>query len=592
MLSLFRAEVARFRWPAIGIAIVYFGTLLFFDRVTDLLQQPKFSFEFAGGVNALIGIALGLFQAGSTTKPSPWMMLVHRPIAPGRIALALVGGAMAVLAIALVTPAAGLVVAHGLMGEVVDARHWGLPVAGWLLGLIGYLAGVIVVIAPRRYGWLALFPAALPALAAATGGGALLFQALVALALGAVVLILFQPDREAPPRSLAASGWMAAMVAFGAYAVLTVIGDIAFQTAWIVTGTHPLNSKPPVGGVIEATRADGDALIDQGLAMSRDPQALLWREQAKLSEIVTLQPAYEEMPTRGELTNIAPMQLEDKENGVRWTFSHDDMRFHGRRIDDRLHVGTMGIGETGTPFPAPPLAGEDGLVMSAESIDRFDAIDRRIYRRAHLPQGESIAAPPAPAGEAIALLSDHALRLYDARVVEEGDRLHPAYATIPLPAPVGSLMRIDRMELMDGDLLSFTYGREMVSDPGIGWQQIYVRDGQGRLREVARRTLRPDFPTAARYAKYWVSPAIKRAQGLVLGSFAGRAPLKDKAPDQVPWSMKLLAGLLMVGAAGAVALIARRRGFAPARLAGWSLAALLIGMPMAIAFWLIRPRSA
>lgn len=588
MLSLIRAEIARFRWAALAFAIFYFGVMLFFDRLLDLIQQPKASYQLAGAINVLIGLALGLFQAGSYARPSPWLMLLHRPLPPARIAIALIAGAALTLLAALAVPAVLLIAAHALAGGVIDLRHLMLPLAGWMFGLVGYGAGVIAVLAPRRYSALALIPALFPAFASATGPGALVAQAAIVILLGAVIVALFRHDRHAAPHR-ARAGLLVATVALGAYFAMTVVGDMIFQTVWIATGTHPLNSTPSKNGIVEASNAEGADMIETVLASSRERQAPLWREQAKLSEVVTVMPAFDRLPTRGELTNIAPMRFDDNENRVRWTFSHNDMRFHGVGLDDHRPAGILGIGDANVAFPAPPLASDKDMLISAESLDRFDPLDHRIYRRIHLPAGETLAAPPEPVGDSVVLLSDRAFRFYDARVLEHGDAVYPAFASVPLPAPVGSLMRIDVMELMDGHLLSFTYGRGAVGGPGEAWQSLVELMPDGHQREVARHAIGADFPTASRYADFWASPLIERVQGFALGLFAGRAPLLDTAPAPLPRSMALLAAILLGLAAAITHWLARRRGMARRQAAAWSLAALVIGLPFAIAFWLVAP---
>ncbi len=391
MFELFKAECRRFRWLALGAAGLHAGVLLFFDRVIDALQQPLMVYQLVAGIYAVAGILFGLYQAGTYRRTNQWIMLLHRPLAPGRILLAVAGGGAAMLVVAAALPVLLLLASHGLIGaRFVDARQWLLPIAALLLSLIGYLAGIYAILGPRRYAWLALVPALLPTMSAASGWGAIAIQALVALALAGLVTSVFKPDLETTPRGPALAG-TALSVAMGAYVIAVVVGDIVFQSIWIVLGSHPLNSTSPRGGVIEAVRSEGAALIEAGLAGRHDRQADLWREQVRLSEVFALPPQTARLPVRGGLTNVMPIEFDDDRAGVRWTFSHDDMLFHGVKLSTSARAGTLGL-DGGAAFRTPPLPASGGQLMAASQIAVFNEDDGRLHGRIALPEGRP--SPP------------------------------------------------------------------------------------------------------------------------------------------------------------------------------------------------------
>jgi hypothetical protein len=589
MFELFKAECRRFRWLALGAAALHAGVLLFFDRVVDAIQQPLMLYQLVAGIYAVAGILFGLYQAGSYRRTNQWIMLLHRPLAPGRILLAVAGAGAAMLAVAAALPVLVLLTSHGAIGaRFVDARHWLLPVAALLIALIGYLAGIYAMLGPRRYAWLALVPALLPAVSAASGWGAIAVQAIVALLLAALVASVFKPDLEETPRGGALAG-TALSVAMGAYIVAVVAGDIVFQILWIATGTHPLNSVPPKGGVVEAVRAEGGPLIEAGLAGRHDREADLWREQVKLSEVFYLPPQAARLPVRGALTNVVPIEFDDERAGVRWTFSHDDMRFHGVRLATLERAGVLGL-DGGAAFRTPPLPVAGGQLMAASQIAAFNEDDGRLHTRITLPAAETIANGPTKMGDAIGLVSDRALRIYDARVLDEGDRLHPALATIPLPAPIGGMSRIDAIELLDGYLISFTYGHGAIDGPGRAWQQVVKVDGAGHPTPVAERTLNPDFPAVSRYAPYWLSLPLKIVRDEAEGLFGQHEPLEVRMPVALPAGVIVGLALLHFLSATIAWLLARRRGLAGQVQAIWSAATLILGVPMLVAFALIRPK--
>ncbi|MDB5706077.1 MAG: hypothetical protein JWN66_3193 [Sphingomonas bacterium] len=588
MFELFKAECRRFRWVAIGAAALNAGVLLFFDRVVDPFQQPLMLYQLVAGIYAVAGILLGLYQAGSYRRINQWIMLLHRPLAPGRIFAAVAGGGAVMLAVAIAVPVLVLLASHGLIGaRFVDARHWLLAAAALLLALTGYLAGLYVILGRRRYAWLALVPALLPTTSAAAGWGAIAVQALVVLVLTGLVASIFKPDLEEVPRKSALAG-TALMVAMGAYVVAVVAGDIVFQIGWIATGTHPLNSIPPKGGVIEAVRSEGGPLIEAGLSGRHDRQAQLWREQVRLSEVFALPPQTARLPVRGSLTNVVPIEFDDARAGVRWTFSHDDMLFHGVKLATNARVGTLGL-EGGAAFGTPPLPVDGGALMAASQIAIFSEDDGRIHGRITLPAGETIAAAPTRMGDAVGLVSDRGLRIYDARVLVEGDRLHPALATLPLPGPIGGLLRIDAIELLDGYLISFTYGHGGIDGPGAAWQRIVRVDGAGRSATVRERRLNPDFPAISRFSPYWLSLPLKLGREAAEGMFAAKEPLALRAPVALPPGVAIGTGLLALASAIGTLVLARRWRLPAGAQAMWTVATLVLGAPMLVALALIRP---
>ncbi|MEO6216078.1 MAG: hypothetical protein ABIO86_08610 [Sphingomonas sp.] len=587
MFELYKAECRRFRWWALGAGTVHAGVLLFFDRVVDTLQQPISLYQLVAAIYAAAGVLLGLFQAGSYARINQWIALLHRPLSPRRIFVAIAGGSATMLVAAVFIPIMLLLASHGLIGSrFVDARHWLLGLSGVLIALIGLAGGIYAGLSPRRYGWLVLIPALLPTMSMAVGWAALAVQAGVLVLLALLVASVFKPDLATPPRGTTGRAGTALVAAMGAYVLLVVAGDIVFQMLWIVTGTHPLNSTPPRGGVVEATRAEGNVLIEAGLAGRQDREARIWREQVRLSESFEVSPTIKWLPVRGELTNVAPMEFDDERRGTRWTFSHDDMRFHGVRQTDSAAAGTLDVAGG---FEAPPLPIGNNRLIAGGSLLVFDVDDGRIHRRIRLPAGETIVAQASTAGDAITVMSDRALHLYDARALDDGDAKYPALATVPLPAPVGSLMRLDLVELLDGYLLSFTYARNAVSGPGSAWQQIVKVDGDGRSQAVARRALTPDFPLAARFAPYWISPALKTGREAIENLGGGVVPMDARQPVTVPLPIWIAAALLSLFSAAGTALLAHRRRLGLPSGAAWTLATLILGLPMLIAFWLIRP---
>lgn len=588
MSNLFVAELLRYRNWALLAFLVHLAVLGFFARMIDPLQQPIFVYQVAAAVYGLVGLLLGLYQMGGYRRPSTWLNLLHRPIAPIQIAAALTGAAALLLALAVMLPLLIVISAQaGLTARVVDLRHYGLPLAALAVACASYLAAAYMMLAPRR---VALFGLALPVVLVfsdASGVWALLLQALVLLWLGAMVACVFKPDLSAAPRNLLAEALTALPTQFGVW-MLLVTGSLIYQTVWIVQGTHPLNSRPPAGGFVEASRADGADLILAGLDVSDHPETALWREQVKLSEAYGTQVQFGAHATRHQLTNPMPMEFDDDARRQRFIFSHDDMRFQGVALADGRRAGVLGIGPEHARFEQPPLPISAGALASAQSMHTYDSENTQIQPRLQLPAGETLAALPTPAGESMSVLSDTALYFFDARSLANATGAVAPRIRVPLPGAIGSLDRIDLIELLDGHLLSMVFGRGTIDGPGEAYQQLLRVDGQGRIEPVARRELKPDFPLALRHYDWWVSPAMHALRRSLAQLYSDPAPLALRNPAQRPASIQGLAIALMLLSLLAALSLSARQGLAGPRRWLWVGACGVVGLPGLIALRLMH----
>jgi len=586
--NLFFAELQRFRHWALLALLVHLAVLGFLARMVDPLQQPLFVYQVVAAVYGLAGLLLGLYQMGGYRKPNTWLNLLHRPVPHFQIVHALAGAAMLLLAIAVLLPLLIVITAQStLTARVVDLRHWGLPLAAWTIACICYLAAACAMLAPRRLALFALVPISVLLFSKTSGIWALLLQSLVLVWLGAMLAALFKPDLSAPPR-FALGEWLLALpLQFGVWLLLTLL-TLLYQTGWMLLGTHPLNSTPPVGGYVEASRADGADLLLAGLAVSAHPDAGLWREQVRLSEVYGTQVQIEDFASRQQLTNPMPMEFDDDDRRTRFIFSHDDLRFHGVTLADGRRAGVLGVGGEHAAFDLAPLPLGASALATAHAVYSYDSESSQIHPRILLPAGETLAALPTPAGESMTVLSDRALYFFDARNLANAQGVLDPRTRLGLPAPIGSLDRVDLIELLDGHLVSLVYGRGSIDGPGEAWQQLLMVDAGGHVTTVARRALTPDFPLWLRHYDWWLSPAMHQSRRALAGLFAEPEPLYERGPAPRPASMQMLAAALMLASLLSALWLSARQGLAGPRRWLWVAACGVVGLPALIGLRLMH----
>lgn len=601
MFELFKAELLRFRPWALALAGVHFIALGFLTRVVDLAQQPLVVHWSFAGTYAALGLLLGLYQMGTYRKPSAWLNMLHRPLSSSRIAVSLILAAVALLAVAVALPIALIALWQGAMTpRVVDVRHWLLALAALQIATAGYLVGAYGMLGERRYCFSGLVFPLLLITAAATGLGALALQALAVAWLIAMVLATFKPDLDAPPRGAAGTIAVALPLQMAMYGLM-LLAYSGVEMLWIAQGSHPNNTPmPPRGGHNEAEKADDRTRMRMALDGSAHPDAPLLREQIALSEPTGIASQLRRVPQRSELANVAPMEFDDGARGVRWVFSHDDMRLHGYRINDRTQAGTLGIGVDNAAFPVPALpvgampgsAKGDALLIAGNTAYHYDSESGQVLPRIRLPD-EEVLVGASPVGETLGVISDRALYFFDGREAVEHQRVMTPRLRVPMPGAYHDIYDLDMIELVDGYLIVFSNSYDAHTAEGaVPYQYVLrVRDG-GAIETIATRRLAYDYPAIYRYRSFWTSPALYALRDRAQHLFAPPLPLETSVAAPIPRSMWLLAGALSLLSLIGALWRTRRLAMPTAARVAWISVCGLIGLPALAALWLLyRPQE-
>jgi hypothetical protein len=598
--ALLKAELLRFRGWTLGMAAAHLLVLGFLVRMVDPAQQPLLVHRVFGVGYAVLGLLLGLYQMGSYRRPNVWLNLLHRPLSTRRIALELMAAAALALAVAVAVPMLLAAFWQDTMTpRVVDLRHWLLALSAWQIAVVGYLVGVCAMLCERRYALCAaVFLLALP-MAGATGFGMLALQVALAAWLLALALALFKPDLDAPPHRATGVALVALPLAMTLYLGLQ-LAFMAAEIVWIAQGTHPNNTaSPPRGGHNEIEKIDDGARMRMAFEGSEHPDAPLLREQIALSEPVSIAQQVTRLPVRHELANVRPMEFDDAARGIRWVFSHDDMRFHGYRLHDRVSAGILGVGDGHAAFALPPLpvGGMPGMdegdaaLIAGNVAYQYDSEGAKAVPRIRLPEGEAIVGIDL-IGERIGLMSDRALYFFDGRDAVEHRGIMTPRIRVPYPQAGRNLGGIDMIELIDGYLIVFSTDGNAHNERGTPPMQYAVRVREdGAAETLARRPLRFDFPAAYRYKWVWPSPALYALSEETLRAFVPSRADRPRWPAPPAEILALSAVLCLLSAVGAW-WRTRALALSPAGRIAWIAFCAALGPPALGALWLLyRPRE-
>lgn len=598
MFDFFKSELVRFRAWAVLAAVVHLLALAFMARVVDLGQQPLIVHRVIGGIYALCGLLLGLYQMGSYRKPSQWVSLLHRPVSSGRIAFALSAASSVLLAVAVALPLLAIAAwQETLTPRVVDARHWLLPLSGWLIATTAYLAGAFCSLRGWRWSGAALALLVWLLVSRAYGPAMIAIELVVLAWLALLLRIAFVADLDSPPRRPLETVAVALPLQVALHLALLVL-LFCLEMLWIMQGSHPNNTPaPPPGGHNEVEKMEARDRMIAGLRGSQHPDAALLRQQIRLSDPEGLGVQVPKLPQHQELANFRPMEFDDGERRERWVFSHDDMRLHGYRLADSRAVGTLGAGASQTPFTAVVLPGDglpgmepgDTVLVGGDTLYQYSSQQRKVMPRLRVEAGEALMGG-GPLGHGAGMLSDQALYFYDGRPLVEDHGLVSPRLRVPLPGAIGDLRNLDMIELVDGHLVSFTFSAKSHAD-GAAPVQITLRThDDGRIETVHRRALAFDYPPVYRYRDWWSSPLLSRIETSARDLFSPPLPLEVVHPAPRPTSMAWLASVLSLLSLIAAFWRTSRTGLSPPARWGWIVACGLIGLPALGSLWLLVPR--
>ncbi|MES2760073.1 MAG: hypothetical protein V4693_22085 [Pseudomonadota bacterium] len=598
MKELFLAECRRFRNAALIFAAVHLCLQLFVSRIDDVLQMGWEKQQLALALYLLSGLGFALVQFASWRQPGRWLWLLHRPLSRAAIfgAIALASATLILFAVGL--PALLTVLAkHHLGGGAVDLRHYLLVVHVVLLTIIAWLAGAFVVINGSRSAIVILV---LPYLMLAhlANGVVMLLPALLCLALlSFTVYGAFKPDRLAPPATGAALLATTLPLLLGFYLAMAGGGSAAFQFAQMAADVHPLNrAVPPAGAFTELTRADGRTAFLKGLAASNDARAPQWRRQIALLEVADIEPTDRQFPMRNQVANKGQLVWHDPQKNIVWSFSHDAMLFRGRDIYTAEHRGWMGakgVGDT-TRFAAVPILAGRGL-MTPQQYYAVETQTHKLRKLIDLKAPEMLVGAAKEIGARIYVVTNQRLIAYSRPV--DAHALPAELFSVALPGPLSDLDRVDIATLLDGTLLSFNPGRNMVSGESGSTQTVLFVDAAGRAEVVARRPLAHDFAPLFEHKDWWLSPLLHAVvalpevlldKGVVLDK--GMSSYANPLLRPRPWPAVAAALLCALLSAAAAWLWLRPVAASGRRRVGWIASALLLGPPAVACLMVLQAR--
>ena len=605
MWHLIKLELLRFRRLGLALAVAHLVILRMVSGFGDFFAPSGAKIALGLLVYAAAGLVFGLYQMGSYRKVNQWAYLIHRPLAPKKIFLALATSAALWFAGVLVLPQLLMTFyVDALTPAWVDLRHYALIPYLFGITLSFYLAACFISLSQSRGAFLvALLPYFFLTRLAE---GMWVFLPLVAVLawLAYLAASAFRPDLSSPPRRFLPVTARALPMQYALFWILVGITTVSYQTVVVFQeeglsgyATHAWNDHFPDGTYLNAQYQYGADALAHGLLHETSERGRHLRKQIELAEVLEVSPRIEKFPRRGQpLFMDSGPPLVDEEHGIIWTFSHDRMLFHGRDQESGAAVGWLGLDGRGAenPFESIPLVLQRRFLASETEIFEFDPRRQELERRFQAQDGERLYDGFRGEASMLLTLTDRNLYLFDARDLEEEEGILTPTAVVALPGEISNLARIQTAELLDGYLLSFLFGTRHEGGYADARQILLEIGLDGSQEVVAERILGQGWPTLHRYRAFVISPLLEATHSLIWSKIAPArwswTVGQDLSKREIPSAMLVWAVIAALLSAALVAWWGPSRDLDRRGRLGWTVAAFFLGVPALLSFFLLTRR--
>lgn len=583
MKLLLVAELRRFRAAAVAGTAVHLLILAITGTFTDLFVATEEKKGIGLVCYAIAGLLAGVYQVGSQRRLGTFTYLIHRPLAPRRILLALTGAATLLLGGVVGLPILLATLVARFRPHGVDTRTFLIAplVVGICLSL--YLAGLFLVTSPGRARFAVLLIPVVFLYPRLSAAATFLMLALALLWLWVLASAAFKPDLSThltSPVAVAAFALpvQAALLPALGFALLFVysLGVAVSEVGWRHVPDFGWNHYFPEDTFQRVEYMDPGEALASALRRAGNEESLSLANAFDPKAATELSPLTRDPHRRGQLwIHDRHQTFTDDGRGLVFTFSHDLMLFTGRETRTGRAAGWLGPegraldALPSSRFPEVPEVVNGRFLLTARRVYEIGP-ELSVRAAFEAPGTDRIVSPLfATDGPLQAVLTDRALHLVSPRAIP-----------VALPGDVRNLSRAIVVPAGENLLISFVFGIRSVRDGAPARQAVGRLDRDGSYHVLAELPLGQGPPSWSRHRHFLVAPALALLFDAVRGEPVSR-------PPPALW---LFAALIGVASAALTARVARRRGLSAASRLAWGAASLLTGVPGFLSFLLLTPR--
>lgn len=601
MLNLFKTEMLHFRNWAVGFAVFYFLVLYYLYSVgVAFFEWPVSNMGLLGQV--VIGASFGVVQMKLHKRPNEWLYLLHRPLSPRKIFVAITLAGCCLLLAAVTLPALILVVAMDVDGRLlVEFRHYLFPLYSCGLLLTAYFCGCLSVLSPNRLAFVAIAICAFIIAPFFNFNSAILVNSVFTLTWAfCLAYQSFKPDLARNFQRIRQLLLSELGIQFGILWGLGLVINIYYSAT--IDENSP-SRAPAQGSDYHAFQLSPRERILYALENSSHPEAAFLSQQTLLGEITQVRnPHRFSHPVRHQLPQYDnQLLLNDEDRRESWSFSHNTMMFQGRLETTGEFAGWLGSNgfhdelQAAEPFISVPWVTGNAYIIDDSRIFHLDWDTRLLKQRFASDDGARFTDSLAIADNLTTLLSEKFLYLFATPEFIDPNRPLKPVARVEIPSPDNPVMRtIDVLELIDGFLVSALVDRTATA-VGNDFARLnrarlqVTRTRQGKENEiVASMELPTSFSSFFLYNTLVVSPGLRSLSDLLFGlarqkNVESTLPLFTLRLPGETYSQMLL---LCLSSAALVAWLLRRSDL-PGRIKGfWIVLTCFTGIAGLVSFLL------
>jgi len=603
MLELFKSEFLRYRkWSFVAMG-VFLAAFAFVARIKPFLQPEATQMALSFLIMVGGSLIFGLMQMFLHKRPNHWTYLVHRPVPPHQILLALLAAGGAVITIAVVIP--WFVMTAGIdlfTNDIVDIRHYVFILFFLLSCLVGYLIGTLAVLNASK-GILLLV--VLMLLLLSPDPVTNFWQFFPATAIIASLLYLnfvsFKPDLSKHTSNPLAIALLAVPMSGVLVYGLILSTGIFYHIPLFVMGVHPDNNpvEDSFGYMWNFEEKERPGYV---LANSQHPKAALFAKQAELADVEWINTYAWIFGRQGQL----PMKdgqyaLKHKESNTIWQFSHDHMLLEGRHGISKKPVGVIGkngflaalVDATDADrFDAIPFLVGDKFIQTKKTLYQVNFDERLLDIKFQPAEGTTILGPPQFRENFVALATSKNTLIFDKHeFLDEYEVAVPEYS-VPHPVAPENILNILTYRMVDGYILMYM-GRHYLGFHESAAEIIHAKLDGGVESIGIRKFSAKKHPAWVMHWEDIVSPVMRVLNNMVHHAIepteTGHKSFSELMAQRYPSHIYWIVGIFQMVSAAGCYFLCRRHSVEKQATITWTILGAVISLPAFVACMLMNP---
>jgi len=601
MLDLFKSEFKRFRLVALIAYVIQTLGWIFIGKMMIILDPEYFLHAILMLLALSAGVGIGAVQMLLHKRKNHWTYLIHRPMSLSHIHGAISAAAICIIFLGFILPFTSVIIYLDLMtNNVVDFRHYLMPLDMMLIAATAYFITAYVVLSPSKLVLISLFMLSYIMTRQNVEASYMLTVAAIFCGLS------FYMAKSAFKVDLSVFSSKKTMIILSSVALqplifilMTMAQGVYYHLPLGIMSAHP-SKDISTASFFSFQRSDSNKQFEQLLTLSQDPIAPSLKRQISLATFKDFSMRKRNEVTKGQLfTSDRSFEMWDNERNL-WVFSHDKMLFEGRHLKTDTPVGYMtktGFVESFTDitpqhrFEHVPNIINAQHIYTQQRLYKIDFEEQTVSLIYQLPTTQQFSGLPLTHFDITMLRTDENLIILDKTDFNTAQSVIEPLSIVPLPTNLENRMHVQISQMSDGYLMMFN------SDHFFGFEQagsqlIYLPHDEKIISLAQKRFTTRHYPRLITEQAFMLSPVVVNLIDFSLGRLLSTQKTVPQSngyfwqrdyPAQIWWfciGAALFSALLTL-------MITKRLPMSASNRWLWTLLSLVGALPALVAFLIL-----